>query len=167
MKIGEKIFIAVLVVLILINIFYLLKRAEIIKIHPRLTNSQRALLDKFEIELSDGQYTLLIIFGVNDCASCMAEQKYWNQLNNKPNISVIAVGHHEFEDEFWKCIPNYGLNFKVIYDGEAAFKESFVGNEKTPYKILIKEYRLILQDGPNTDNISQEVSFRKILKEIS
>ncbi|MBN2542104.1 hypothetical protein JXI42_04495, partial [bacterium] len=127
-----------------------------------LTKHQRELLEEFDITVGNPHYTLLIVFGVNDCSSCMTEKKYWNRVTQFDNVEVLAVGYHEFEDEFWKCIPNYGFNFEVLYDGKAVFKSLFTGAAKTPYKLLLKGDKIVYKEGPNMDSISQEAFFQRI-----
>ena len=164
MKKRSNILLIIVICLLIINAFILLAKFDLFQDDGRLNSEQKALCEKHGIALdsTETKYTLLIIFGVDDCISCMEEARYWNKLAKLDNLDVIGIGYHEFEDEFWKAIPNYNFEFDVLFDGGASFKRKFGPKRSTPFKVLLQGDKIILKDDPNMYQVAQKAIYEEI-----
>ncbi len=118
--------------------------------------------------LGDDSSTLkvLILFGVQDCATCLLESPLWNMIHKKfsdKNVLVLGICHSKSIDDMLDFVAQRQLDFPVLHDPQETVRRS-LGIKPSPLRILLDKKNKILDIVRSDPEISKQKHALKMIR---
>lgn len=134
------------------------------------------ILDELIFESDEGQIInlldrtepllLIIVFSTFDCASCLDEGYFWQELHDlyRNNMKVIAVGHSHSETLINAFKKHKNITFPIYYDKSNRLALQY--KLLTPFRILINAKNEVVKIEHSINSKEGNISFDNLIKSL-
>jgi peroxiredoxin len=120
------------------------------------------------LQFEKADYSLLILLSAGDCPNCLDEREIWSEFVRKydsQKLQVIGVLTKTSLGESKTFTKAFNFPFPIFLDESNQLSQITQLPPLTPYKVLLKNGKVILADGPNA-NVEAQKSFGEKVKGI-
>ena len=121
-----------------------------------------------ELSFRKSGYTLLILLSAGDCPNCLREKEIWSDLIREfspQELETIGVLSRTSLSEARTLINGLEIPFVVFLDENNELGKITEIPSVTPFKILLKNGKVVLVEGPKTSSKAQ-TSFGESVRSI-
>lgn len=117
--------------------------------------------------VENANYALVVLLSGGDCQNCLREKEVWGNLLNtygREQLIVVGVLVRTSFGEAKTFTKGIDFPFPVFLDDFNRLGEETQLPQLTPFKVLLKNGKVVLAEGPNSDLEGQRSFGRKIEK---